>query len=62
MIEQMREITTGAKKATRIARRNRARRQHLPVPATTSPGAMSTPPPDDSTDPDGIVEAFDDIE
>ncbi|MBW4818103.1 Mu transposase C-terminal domain-containing protein [Rhodococcus qingshengii] len=62
MIEQMREITTGAKKATRTARRNRARRQHLPVPATTSSGAMSTPPPDDPTAPSDVVAAFDDIE
>ncbi len=62
MIEQMREITTGAKKATHTARRNRARRQHLPPGTSMSVETMSTQPPDDPLTPDDVVAAFDDIE
>jgi putative transposase len=49
MIGQMREIVTTAQKATRKARRDADRRQHL---KTTAPPVKTTPPPDaDMADP-----------
>lgn len=61
MIEQMREITTGAQKATRTARRNRARRDHLPAAATTF-GVPGSELPGSTSGSGDVVAAFDDIE
>jgi putative transposase len=64
MIGQMREIVTTAQKATRKARRDADRRQHLKA---TAPPVKTTPPPDtDMADPQAdkqpSAKPFDQIE
>nr|WP_306437490.1 transposase family protein [Rhodococcus sp. 14-2470-1a] len=60
MIEQMREITDRSQKATRRARRNRARRDHL---IDTAAGSEPMQPPDSRpSDDTHVVPVFSDIE
>ncbi|MFI8569536.1 transposase, partial [Rhodococcus sp. NPDC078407] len=61
MIEQMREVTDRSQKATRRARRNRARRTHL-TDAASAPAAAIHPPVEPQTDGGTVVPVFSDIE
>lgn len=61
MIEQMREVTDRSQKATRKARRNRARRTHL-TDAASAPVPAMQPPGEPRTDGVSAAPVFSDIE
>ncbi len=61
MIEQMREVTDRSQKATRKARRNRARRTHL-TGAASAPIPAIHPPVEPETDGGTATPVFSDIE
>ena len=62
MIEQMREVTDRSQKATRKARRNRARRTHLTGDAACAPIPAIHPPVEPRADGGTATPVFSDIE